>query len=66
MVSSNQRAIYQGLNKVIGSSNRGFASIDPERQPPIVTQGGKTPAPDKVVPAPGSTAVGGGQGAPRR
>lgn len=66
MVSSNQRAIHEGLSKVIGSSNRGFASTDPERQPTIVTQGGKKPAPDKTVPATGSTAVPGGQEASRR
>jgi hypothetical protein len=30
--ASNQRAINQGNAKVIGSSNRGFASMDPERQ----------------------------------
>ena len=47
MVSTNQRHIYEGIRKVIGSSNRGFASIDPERQRGIVTQGGKV-APDST------------------
>lgn len=42
MVPTNQRNIYEGIRKVIGSSNRGFASIDPERQGGIVTQGGKS------------------------
>ncbi len=65
MGSSNQRAIYQGLSKVIGSSNRGFASIDPERQPPIVTQAGKKPAPEKSPPATQSTPVGARQKASR-
>ena len=41
MVSSNQRSIYQGIQKVVGSSNRGFSSLDPERQPRIVTQAAK-------------------------
>lgn len=41
MVSTNQHHLYEGIRKVIGSSNRGFASIDPERQRSIVTQGGK-------------------------
>lgn len=41
MVSSNQRSIYEGIRKVVGSSNRGFSSPDPERQPRIVTQGPK-------------------------
>ena len=53
MVSSNQRNIYQGIRKVVGSSNRGFVTLDPERQPRIVTQ------PAKATPAPG--AVGGFQ-----
>lgn len=35
---SNQRNINEGIRKVIGSSNRGFATMDPERQPRIVTQ----------------------------
>ena len=39
MVSTNQRNIHQGIRKVIGSSNRGFVSIDPERQRGIGTQG---------------------------
>lgn len=47
MVSSNQRSINEGIRKVIGSSNRGFATKDPERQPRIVTQ------PAKAVPAGG-------------
>lgn len=42
MVSSNQRSINEGIRKGVGSSNRGFASIDPERQRGIVTQGGKS------------------------
>lgn len=49
MVSSNQRSINEGIRKVIGSSNRGFATKDPERQPRIVTQ------PAKAVPASGKT-----------
>jgi hypothetical protein len=39
MVSSNQRSIYEGIRKVIGSSNRGFITLDPERQPRAATQG---------------------------
>jgi hypothetical protein len=38
MVSSNQRSINEGISKVIGSSNRGFITLDPERQPRIVDQ----------------------------
>lgn len=49
MVSSNQRSIYEGIRKVVGSSNRGFVTLDPERQPRIVTQ------PAKATPAPGAT-----------
>jgi hypothetical protein len=49
MVSSNQRSINEGIRKVIGSSNRGFATMDPERQPRIVTQAAK------AVPASGKT-----------
>ena len=45
MVSTNQRHVHEGIRKVIGSSNRGFASIDPERQRGFVAQGGN------VVPA---------------
>lgn len=41
MVSSNQRSINEGIRKVVGSSNRGFATMDPERQPRIVTQAAK-------------------------
>jgi hypothetical protein len=38
-VSINQRSIYQGIaHNIPGSSNRGFISLDPERQPRIVTQ----------------------------
>ena len=38
-MSINQRSIYQGIpHDVPGSSNRGFISLDPERQPRIVTQ----------------------------
>ena len=45
MVCSNQRSIYEGIEKVVGSSNRGFISLDPERQARIVTQSPKaTPA----------------------
>jgi hypothetical protein len=44
MVSSNQRSINEGIRKVIGSSNRSFATTDPERQPRIVTQPAR-PAP---------------------
>lgn len=66
MVSSNQRAIYAGLRKVIGSANRGFASIDPERQPRIVTQGGGKAAADKVVPATAGIAAAAGPAASRR
>lgn len=39
---SNQSSINQGIRKVIGSSNRGFASMDPERQRAIF---GQEPAP---------------------
>ncbi|MDB5944346.1 MAG: hypothetical protein JWQ13_3912 [Ramlibacter sp.] len=40
--ASSQRSINQGIAKVIGSSNRGFASMDPERQcDSIYTQPGK-------------------------
>lgn len=49
MVSSNQRSINEGIRKVIGSSNRGFATMDPERQPRIVTQ------PARAVPASAKT-----------
>lgn len=48
MVSSNQRSIYEGIRKVVGSSNRGFITLDPERQPRIVTQ------PAKAAPATGA------------
>lgn len=48
MVSSNQRSINDGIRKVIGSSNRGFASMDPERQRPIVAQLGSTADPGKA------------------
>lgn len=41
MVSSNQRSINEGIRKVVGSSNRGFITLDPERQPRIVTQAAK-------------------------
>lgn len=41
MVSSNQRSIYQSIQKVVGSSNRGFISLDPERQARIGTLGAK-------------------------
>lgn len=41
-MSINQRSIYQGIaHDVPGSSNRGFISLDPERQPRIVTQPAK-------------------------
>ncbi len=36
MVSSNQPSITEGILKVVGSSNRGFATTDPERQPRII------------------------------
>jgi hypothetical protein len=43
---SNQRSIYQGIpHDVPGSSNRGFISLDPERQPCIVTQPPKAKKP---------------------
>jgi hypothetical protein len=46
MVSnSNQRSIYEGIGKVVGSSNRGFLSLDPERQCRIVTQPAAAAAP---------------------
>ena len=45
MVSSNQRSIYESIGKVVGSSNRGFNSPDPERQCRIVTQPAGKPAP---------------------
>lgn len=49
MVSSNQRSINEGISKVTGSSNRGFITLDPERQPRIVTQAVKaTPAGGKA------------------
>ena len=41
MVSSNQRSIHEGIRKVVGSSNRGFITLDPERQPRIITQPAK-------------------------
>lgn len=41
MVSNNQRSINEGIRKVVGSSNRGFITLDPERQPRIVTQPAK-------------------------
>lgn len=41
MVSSNQRSINEGIRKVVGSANRGFITLDPERQPRIVTQPAK-------------------------
>jgi hypothetical protein len=47
MVSSNQRSINEGIRKVIGSSNRSFATTDPERQPRIVTQPAR-PAPTRA------------------
>lgn len=54
MVCSNQRSIYEGIQKVVGSSNRGFISLDPERQARIVTP------PPKATPAarPGTIASG--------
>lgn len=52
MVSSNQRSINEGIRKVIGSSNRGFATLDPERQPRGFTQVAKAvPAGGKADPA---------------
>lgn len=45
MVSSNQRSIYEGIQKVVGSSNRGFISLDPERQVRIATQAPKATMP---------------------
>jgi hypothetical protein len=63
MVSSNQRSINAGIRKVIGSSNRGFATMDPERQPRIVTQPAKTVAAGgKADPAQGKVATDGGSG----
>jgi hypothetical protein len=35
---SNQSSINQGIRKVIGSPNRGFASLDPERQRGVFIQ----------------------------
>lgn len=66
MVSSNQRSIYEGIRKVVGSSNRGFVSLDPERQPRIVTQPAKAGSPAGAVsdfrspPARPGTAASGG------
>lgn len=59
MGTGNQRSIYERLGKVVGSSNRGFVSIDPERQPCIVTRSASKPAPGPIVPgAPGTTGTG--------
>lgn len=45
MVPINQRRINEGIAKVAGSSNRGFITLDPERQPRAVTQAlNSTPA----------------------
>jgi uncharacterized protein len=41
MASSNQGKGRQGSSKQVGSSNRGFASMDPNRQREIASQGGK-------------------------
>lgn len=49
MVSSNKSSITEGIRKVIGSSNRGFATTDPERQSRIGTRpAGPTPSSAKV------------------
>ena len=42
--ATNQRSINEGIRKVIGSSNRGFASMDPERQKVTPPQVRETPA----------------------
>lgn len=40
--ASYQRSINHAIRKVIGSSNRGFASMDPERQRGDFTHSGDT------------------------
>ena len=42
--ATNQRSINEGIRKVIGSSNRGFASMDPERQKVSAPQVREAPA----------------------
>jgi hypothetical protein len=49
MVCSNQRSIYEGISKAVGSSNRGFVTLDPERQCRIVTQPAKAAPPTGVA-----------------
>ncbi|MFC5500204.1 hypothetical protein ACFPOE_21860 [Caenimonas terrae] len=48
MACNNQRSIYEGISKVVGSSNRGFITLDPERQCRIATQ------PAKALPGAGA------------
>ena len=53
MVFSNQRSINEGIRKVVGSSNRGFITLDPERRPRITPQPTKaTGAASELSPPP--------------
>ena len=58
MVCPNQRSIYESIQKVVGSSNRGFISLDPERQPRITTQAARPAAVTPMSrPAPAASAT---------